>query len=79
MVFRNHSTKVAIYDVNKNEWSEESFEVTKNIAGFQSLKFPSLKFWFQKDSSYLNNLNKHFFLNLSFKSDYLLLKNCLKI
>ena len=44
MVFINRSKKVAIYDVDKNEWSAESFKVTKNTSDFHCLKIPSLKF-----------------------------------
>ena len=43
LVFRNEVTKVAIYDVDKNEWLEESFEVIKNISNFQCLKIPIVK------------------------------------
>ena len=55
MVFKNYSTKVAIYDVDENEWSEKSFKVTKNIFDFHCVKIPSVKFWLNK---YLNNLNR---------------------
>ena len=44
LVFKNYSTKVAVFDVDKNEWSEESFEVTKCISNFHCLKIPSFKF-----------------------------------
>ena len=44
MVFRAYSTKVATYDVDKNEWSEEPFENTENIRDFYCLKLPSLNF-----------------------------------
>ena len=43
MVIRNPSRKVAIYDVDKNEWSEESFKDTKYYRNFNCLKIPSLK------------------------------------
>ena len=42
--FRSGSSKVAIYNVEKNEWSEKTFEVTENICNFYSLKIPSLRF-----------------------------------
>ena len=44
MVFEKYSTKVAVFDVDKNEWSEESFEVTTYISNFHCLKTPSFKF-----------------------------------
>ena len=43
MVFRIYSTKMAIYDTDKNEWSVEPFEVTKNVGDFYCGKVPSLK------------------------------------
>ena len=44
IVFNIYSTKVAIYDVDKNEWSEESFEVKIFNRNSNYLKIPSLKF-----------------------------------
>ena len=44
MVIRNHARKVAIYDVDKNEWSEESFEDTRYYRNFNCIKIPSLKY-----------------------------------
>ena len=43
MVFKINSSFVVIYDVDKNEWYGESFEVTKNTCDFHCLKIPSLK------------------------------------
>ena len=44
LIFKELSKGVSIYDVDKNEWSEESFKVTKNTWKFHCLKIPSLKF-----------------------------------
>ena len=44
MIFKEFLKGVAIYDVDKNEWSEESIEVTKNNMVFHCLKLPGLKF-----------------------------------
>ena len=41
-VFLDHSSKIISYDTNKNEWSEESCEVTKNFRRFSSVKVPCL-------------------------------------
>ena len=41
VVFKNNSTFVSIYDVDKNEWSEEHFKDTNNIRNFNCLKIPS--------------------------------------
>ena len=41
-VLQDDSSKIITYDTNKNEWSEESCEVTKNIRGFSSVKVPFL-------------------------------------
>ena len=41
-VFKENSSKTIYYDTNKNEWSEESCEVTKNIRWFSSVKVPCL-------------------------------------
>ena len=35
-------SKIVIYDSDKNEWSEESCEVTRNLRGFSSVKVPCL-------------------------------------
>ena len=44
MIFKEFLKGVAIYDVDKNEWSEESIEVTKHNMVFHCLKLPGLKF-----------------------------------
>ena len=35
-----HVQKYSSYDVEKNEWSEEDFELTKHLAGFACVKIP---------------------------------------
>ena len=39
---QDHSTKIIIYDTNKDEWLEESCEVTGNLRYFSSVKIPCL-------------------------------------
>ena len=41
-VLLNELSKIICYDTNKNEWSEESCQVTKNFRWFSSMKLPSL-------------------------------------
>ena len=41
-VLQDSSSKIVTYDTNKNEWSEESCEVTKNLRSFSSVKVPCL-------------------------------------
>ena len=38
LVFQNDTTTVHCYDVDKNEWSEESCEVTRNLGSFSCVK-----------------------------------------
>ena len=38
LMFLNQSSKVICYDVDKNEWSEESREVTKYLLDFSCVK-----------------------------------------
>ena len=45
LVFKSLSKKVAKYDHDKNEWSDESFDLTEDIIHFNCFKIPSLKFW----------------------------------
>ena len=40
--FKDESSKIICYDTSKNEWSEESCEVTKNLRYFSSVKVPCL-------------------------------------
>ena len=40
--FKDESSKIICYDTSKNEWSEESCEVTKNLRYFSSIKVPCL-------------------------------------
>ena len=42
LIFREKSTNVACYDLDKDDWSEETFEVTKNIVSFLCLKIPKI-------------------------------------
>ena len=41
-VLQDESLNIISYDIDKNEWSEESCEVTKNIRFFSSVKVPCL-------------------------------------
>ena len=41
-VFLGNISKVHVYDTDKNEWSEESCEVTKNSNNFSYVKVPCL-------------------------------------
>ena len=44
MVIKNCSSKVAIYDSDKNEWFKESSKITNDIWNFYCIKIPSLNF-----------------------------------
>ena len=44
LVFKNFSKKVAIYNVDKKEWSEKYFDVADDVECFHYLKIPSLNF-----------------------------------
>ena len=46
LVFKRYSKKVAIYNVDHNEWSEKYFDFVDYGGDFHCLKIPSLKFWF---------------------------------
>ena len=41
-VLQNEFLKIITFDTNKNEWSEEFCEVTKNLQWFSSVKVPCL-------------------------------------
>ena len=41
-VLLDERSKILSYDINKSKWSEESYEVTKNIRLFSSVKVPCL-------------------------------------
>ena len=43
-VFKSFSNKVAIYNVDKSEWSDEFFDAAEDIRYFYCLKMPSLNF-----------------------------------
>ena len=40
LVFEENSSSVTCYDVYKNEWSEESCEVTEDLLDFSCTKLP---------------------------------------
>ena len=40
VMFQKLCSRVVCYDVDKDEWSEESCEVTKNLEGFSCMKIP---------------------------------------
>ena len=40
LVFQDHTASVHCYDVDENEWSEESCEVTKHIFDYSCVKLP---------------------------------------
>ena len=40
VIFQHNGSSVVCYDVDKDEWSEESCEVTKNLEAFTSVKIP---------------------------------------
>ena len=42
LALQDDSSKIISYDTDKNEWLEESCEVTKNIRWFSSVKVPCL-------------------------------------
>ena len=43
IIIQDELLKTIFYDTNKNAWSEESCEVTKNIRNFSSVKIPCFK------------------------------------
>ena len=42
VVFGNRSDRISYYDVDTNEWSEESFEISKKLVGYCCVKVPEL-------------------------------------
>ena len=42
LIFRDNSTNVVCYDLDKEEWSEETFEVSKYLKFFLCLKMPKI-------------------------------------
>ena len=40
VVFQENRTTILCYDVDKDEWSEESCEVTKDLSNFSCVKLP---------------------------------------
>ena len=42
LIFRNNSPKLAYFDLDKDDWYEEPFEVTKDIKWYSCLKLPKI-------------------------------------
>ena len=42
LIFKTYSSTITTFDLDKNEWSEENFNATKNIGGFNCLKLPKI-------------------------------------
>ena len=40
LVFFSNSSKVAVYDLDRNVWTEEEFKATKNIDCYMCVKLP---------------------------------------
>ena len=40
VIFQEKKSSVICYDINKDEWSEEPCELTKNLESFSCLKLP---------------------------------------